>query len=1154
MRPIDPRLIKSVPAVRTLLATLATLNVAGVVLIVAQATLLADLVVAIFQRHESGSELTARLLWLAAVGVGRAAVASAQEWLAAHASVRIRTQLRSRVLAAVVRLGPHGVSRQPSGRLVTAAGPGLESLDGYLTRAVPAYVAVGVVPAVVLGRIGLADWQSGLLLLVVLPLIPLFMWLVGVMTKRHMDRQYALLSKLSGHFLDLVQGLTTLKVYGQAGRQVQTVRRATESYRKHTMSTLRAAFLSGLVLDLISTLSVAVVAVDVGLRLKFGHLDLSTALLVLFLAPELFAPLRAVGMQHHAAVEGSTAAAAALDVIADAEAAEQAHRPGTAPVAGTTGRIDLHELRLTYPGRSEAALDGFDLLLLPGQIVAMQGRSGAGKTTVLSCLLDFERPDSGSITVGTPDGSAALASLAATSWREHVAWVPQRPELTQRTVAAEVALGDPGAPAERVAAAIEVCHAPHGDTRLGEGGSAVSAGQRRRVAMARALLRVQREIDAGSVPLLLLDEPTEDLDARTEQVIASVISSLAGKATVLFASHSDALAAVADRLVVVSGGRVVDDIGQVPVRVPAPAGGPVLDVNGHPTPVPRSRARIGDVLGLRGIAKRLTVAGALSGATGIAGLALTATSIWLICRASEMPNVQALAIAVVGVRTFALARALLRYAERLVSHDSALRLLAQVRARVFAALEPLVPAGLGDIRRGDLLRRFVNDVDGVQEGLVRAIVPFIGAAITSAGAVLLAALLAPWAGVALAIALLLGLLLAPWLSHAVAGPGERLTELAGSRDASATALIDGLAELTAYGAQDRALAEIAELDAAIAQENRRPALGAALGAAVTGVASAAALPAVLAAGAAATSANALAAVSVGTLAACVMAGFDALTTVPTAFAAWSRFRGGFERVAELLASPAPVPEPAVPATVPAGATGLRATGLDLAPAPSAPVILRDADLQLRPGQRVAIIGPSGCGKSTLMTAAMRLIPTSGGELELSRGRESVRLSELRAGDVPPLLAGSLQGDHVFDASLRDNLRVVRPEATDDELDVVARRAGLREFVAGLPDGWNTKAGPDGAALSGGQRQRLLLARALLADPDVLVLDEPTAHLDAQSEQEVLADLLDATRGRTLLMSTHRRLSPGQVDHVVRIDEGRLRDEGEPADDEPLVRA
>ncbi|HLY34034.1 MAG TPA: thiol reductant ABC exporter subunit CydD [Jatrophihabitantaceae bacterium] len=1132
-RLVDPRLVRAVPAVRRLLVVVGAGQAIGAVLTVAQAALLSDIVVGVFLDHRSATQLSGRLALLVAVGLVRAGLAAAQEWTTARASVLIRARVRSRALDALVRLGHSGGTRTETGRLATMTGPGLEALDGYVTRALPALVGAVAIPPVVLLCIGIADWQSALLLLVVLPLVPLFMALVGLMTRRYTERQYRTLAALSGHFLDLVRGLTTLKVYGQGARQTATVRRATDLYRRHTMAALRTGFLSGLVLDLLATLSIALIAVDVGLRLDHGSLRLAPALFVLLLTPEVFAPLRAMGAQHHAAEDGRVAAAAALDLCDAADSAQSAETG--VDVARCAGRVRFHSLRVCYAGRERPALDDVTFAVEPGELVAVQGPSGAGKSTLLAALAGFVRPESGSVVVSADGGSVALSALDLEAWRKQLAWVSQRPRLTQPTVAAEVALGDPSAGPDRIERAIARCQAPPADSIVGEDGSALSAGQRRRVALARALMRAWRVCDDGSVPIVLLDEPSEDLDRRTEAVVASVLADLAGRATVLVATHSNRLARVADRRIVIDSGRLVSDEQLRPDReicVPAP-----LRVT---TNVPTAELQPGPVvaLPLRAMARKLAPAAALSGVAGLVGLALTATSIWLICRAAQHPNVQELAIAVVGVRTFALARALLRYAERLASHDSALRLLAQLRVRVFEALQPLVPFATGDLRRGDLLRRFVSDVDGVQEGLIRAVVPFVGAAITSAGAVALATALAPGSGLVLAIGVLAGLVAAPALSRVLAGNSAQASDLAGRRDAMTSNLADGLPDLVAYGAARSTVRDIESLDTELLIATRRSALAAAAGVALSATASAVTMPLVLAAGARAVTSGALSGVNAGVLVACVLVAFEVIAPLPSAFAAWSAVRAGAARVADVLNRPVPLAEPGRPGIVPRGATGLAATAASVAPSMSAADVLHEVDLTVRPGERVALVGASGCGKSTLLSALLRLTPVHSGEVVVERGGTAVNVDRLRAADMPPLVAGSLQGDHVFDASLADNLRVVRPDATDAHLQEVARRVRLSDFIEALPDGWHTPAGPDGAALSGGQRQRLLLARALLADPDVLVLDEPTAHLDADTERAVLLDLLRATRGRTIVMSSHRRLHDGDVDAVYEIADGR----------------
>ncbi|HZC72598.1 MAG TPA: thiol reductant ABC exporter subunit CydD, partial [Jatrophihabitans sp.] len=806
-RPVDPRLLRHVPACRRLLAVLAGIQVLTAVLVVAQASLLAHVVVTIFTGRAGVGAVAGPIVLVGGVGALRAGLAGLQEWVTGRASLAVRAQLRQATLDAVVRLGPMWARRQPPGRLVNATGPGLDALDGYVTRALPALVAAGVVPGVVLARIAWADWQSGLILLVLMPLVPLFMAIVGITTKRHVARQYAILGRLAGHFLDLLRGLTTLRIYGRAEVQEATLRTATDAYRRHTLTTLRIAFLSGLILDLLAALSVALVAVDIGLRLDAGHVSFGVALLVLILAPELFAPLRAVGAQHHAAQEGATAAAAALDIVAEAAAAPAL----TAPVADDGG-IELACVTVTYPDRDEPALDGVTLSFAPGSVTALTGRSGAGKTTVLAALLGFVAPEDG-----------AMRSAA----RESIAWVPQRPRPSQPTVAEEIRLGWPEASDAAVAEACQSCHAPAPATPLGEDGRGVSAGQRRRIALARAVLRARSVQAAGSVPLVLLDEPSEDLDRNTEAVVVAVVDALRRSAAiVVIATHSAALTRLADRVVSLAGGRVVAEHRQRPSHAQR-SGFPAwralqLAADGLQAGKPDQpqRYRLRDLVREAGAGRRLLLAAALSVSAALCGLGLTAASMWLISRAAQHPNVQALAVAVVGVRTFAIGRALLRYAERLVTHDGALRMLATLRVRVFAALRPLPPEVIGSYGRGDLLRRFVGDVDGAQEGLVRALVPVSGAVAGGLGAVAIAAALAPFAGLCLAAGLLLagGVALSAYRGS---GSGASLVRIAGRRDGRSAALVDALDELVAYGRAADAVQRVAAEDARLRSASRR---------------------------------------------------------------------------------------------------------------------------------------------------------------------------------------------------------------------------------------------------------------------------------------------------------------------------------------------
>ncbi|WP_207394070.1 thiol reductant ABC exporter subunit CydD [Actinomadura formosensis] len=544
MKPLDPRLLKYARTTRVFLVSSVALGTATAGLIIAQATLLADMLTRAFLRGASLAGLRTPLLLLLAVVLTRTLVAWLQEVAAHRSSAAVKSQLRGRLLARALALGPRWLSGERSGELATLATRGIDALDDYFSRYLPQLVLAVIVPAAVGFRILLGDWLSAVTIAATLPLIPVFMILVGLTTQRKMDRQWRTLSLLAAHFLDVVAGLPTLKIFGRARAQAAKIREVTDRHRRATMSTLRIAFLSALVLELLSTLSVALVAVSIGLRLVEGGLGLETALLVLILAPEAYLPLRQVGAQYHASAEGLTAAARIFEVL-------------ETPVPSTGSRTDIPDLShatvrldgatVTYPGRDVPALDGFSLTVHPGETVALVGPSGAGKSTVLSVLLGFVQPDSGRVLVDWDD----LAGFSPDAWRAMISWVPQRPHLFAGTVADNIRLGRPEASPAAVRAAAEAANAlefiealPAGfDTPLGERGSGLSAGQRQRIALARAFLR--------DAPLLLLDEPTSNLDAESEALVIDAVQRLKTGRTVVLVAHRPTLLPLADRVVTV---------------------------------------------------------------------------------------------------------------------------------------------------------------------------------------------------------------------------------------------------------------------------------------------------------------------------------------------------------------------------------------------------------------------------------------------------------------------------------------------------------------------------------------------------------------------------------------------------------------------------
>ena len=546
MRPVDPRLLRRAAAARGYLILTVLLGLVTTALVLAQAGLLAH-ALATAATGTGAAALGGTLVALLAVLVARAVTAYGGEIAALRAAAAVKSQLRRQLTAHVLRLGPSWLRGQRAGEVATLSTKGLDNLDPYFARFLPQLVLAVLVPVAVVARVAAADWISGLVIAVTLPVIPVFAALIGMQTRVRTQRQWQLLARLGGHFLDVVEGLPTLKLFGRAEAQTGVIAEVTDAYRGATMSTLRVAFLSALVLELSAAVATALVAVEVGLRLLAGHLGYQTALLVLLLTPEAYLPLRAVGTQFHASMDGVTAAGRACEILETPLPAASRPAPGglgrAAPVAPDlrTDRIFLNEITLSYPSRQVPALDGVSLPIQPGERITLAGASGAGKSSLLALLLRFAEPTAGRIEVG-PAGTD-LATLDAAGWRRQIAWVPQHPHLFDGTVASNIALGQPDAPRAAIARAAEAAGAagfidelPGGyECPLGERGARLSAGQRQRIALARAFLR--------DAPLLLLDEPTAHLDPITARMITGTIERLMAGRTVLLVSHGAGWAA-----------------------------------------------------------------------------------------------------------------------------------------------------------------------------------------------------------------------------------------------------------------------------------------------------------------------------------------------------------------------------------------------------------------------------------------------------------------------------------------------------------------------------------------------------------------------------------------------------------------------------------
>lgn len=1078
-----------------------------------------------------------QLAWGAAGAILRSLTVWAQGVASRRAALGVKEELRSRLLERALQQGASdrrdGMS---DGGLAVLATRGLDALDNYYTQFLPALVNCATVPLLLGARILFADWVSAVVIVLTVPLVPLFMVLIGRHTEDRVHEAQAALRRLSGHILELAKGLPVLVGLGRAGEQRAALEDISEQYRTRTMGTLRTAFLSALALELIATISVAVVAVFIGVRLVAGDMGLEAGLLALILAPDCYLPLRELGTAHHASDDGRAALAAANGVL-DAPRARRLESAsgvpddtspgGTSPGGGPDDRgpsvVDVTGLSVSYAGRRTTAVGPLDFHAPAGRITALDGPSGAGKSTVLGVLAG---------TIGDGAGAAVTGRIAGAR-AGAVAWVPQHPAMVAGTVLEEILLylgsGDEGGDAETRARA--VLHRASAAHLAAKHPAELSPGELRRVALARGLAR----LDAGAT-VLLLDEPTAHLDHETAQAVRSAIKSLRGTATVILVAHDAETRALADHVVAlgaVPGGapaagyraRSVPAPVPPPVSHKLPAGTPsataaVAAASPGPGAV-RSLARILGPLWLR-----FTGAGTVGALAALFAVALSGLSGWLIIRASEQPPILYLLGAIVGVRFFGIGRAVLRYWERLLTHDAVFVAMTRLRGSLWATLSRRALSLRRLLQGGNVLGAVVDDVDTLRDLLPRVVLPPLTALAVAASGVAATALLVPAAVPAVALAGFCGLAVAPTAALLADRNAARAEQQLRSvvLDGVASAL-DARADLSANGVAAPVLHRLRSGDRAATASAQRSAWAEGLGQAITVLAcSLAALWAGLLAAPAvegAAAAPAIAAVVVLMQLALV----EPYAAVVTAVRQAPSLASVLRRVAGSGALDVPRPGisdhgvRALPDR-PGKAQGLT---FDNAAAawPGGPAVFSGLSAEAAPGRWLAVTGPSGSGKSTLLSVLLGFLPVQEGSAQLSG-----------------TAAWCPQEAHLFDSTIRGNLLLARPAGNkpgEDAMHQALAAVGLSALVAGMPGGLDTRIGPGGAFLSGGERQRLAMARTLLSGAAVLLLDEPTAHLDAESARTMMAELRAGLKDVTVVLVTH---NPADIDPAdARLDLG-----------------
>ncbi len=1082
-----------------------------------------------------------QLVWGMAGVVLRSVTVWAQGVASRRAALGVKEELRSQLLGHALRNGVR-TSGPADGGLAVLATRGLDALDSYYTQFLPALVNCATIPLLLGARILFADWVSAVVVVLTVPLVPLFMVLIGRYTEDKVKDAQAALSRLSAHMLELAKGLPVLVGLGRAVAQRRALEDISEEYRSRTMGTLRTAFLSALALELIATISVAVVAVFIGVRLVHGDMALEAGLLALILAPDCYLPLRELGTAHHASDDGRAALAETTAVL-DAPG-QRRLEPATVPAGGSRSLQDVTVGGLTvhYAGRSGAAVGPLSFTAPAGLITALDGPSGAGKSTVLGVLAG---------TVGAMAGAGAAGTRVTGTLHGFtpgdVAWVPQHPVMVAETVLEEVLLYRTAGPSGTAGPAdvrnadedVMQCLVSAAAVHLaGKHPAELSPGELRRVALARGLARVQ-----GGATVLLLDEPTAHLDRETADAVAETIHDLRNRVTVILVAHDRQTRELADHVVPLAAAGQTAQVssssgssiapgrtapaGTAPAgtasRSAVPAGSAGAEARGLASKAEaRAAEQAAPIAGLLGrllapVRGRFAGAGAVGTLASLFAVALSGLSGWLILRASEQPPILYLLTAIVGVRFFGIGRAVLRYCERLLLHDAVFASLTLLRGRLWESLSRRALSLRRLLQGGNVLGVVIDDVDTVRDLLPRVVLPPVTAFAVAAAAIATSAWLVPAALPAVLVAAAASLVLAP-VTALVADRMSARTEqrLRSGVLRRIAAALDARAELHANGAAAPVLDAIRAEDRAATRASQRSAWAEGLGQAIT----------VAACSAAALACAALAApqVLVGTVAAPTAAvvvlmqlalaePFAAMTTAVRQFPA---LRAVLRRIGESgvleEGRGSQAPELTAPAPRQGGSPGIELAGLSAAWPGGAPVFT-DLSAVAEPGRWLAVTGPSGAGKSTLLAVLLGFLPARQGRIGVTG----------RAAWCP-------QEAHLFDSTIRGNLLLGCPERpssgqasdTDAEQDMqqALKAVGLEPLLKRLDQGLDTRIGPGAAFLSGGERQRLAVARTLMSQAEVILLDEPTAHLDAESGRALMADLRAGLRSRTVVLVTH----------------------------------
>ena len=1096
-----------------------------------------------------------------------------QESVANRLGSAVKATFRERALEHMFKLGVQHKERH--GDVIHMLTDGLEQVDAYVARYIPQILYAIMIPLIM--GIAIVDTLPiiGIILIITVPLIPFFMILIGKQADRLNKEQWERMSFLSGHFLDVLQGITTLKLFGRAKDQIKVIGRLSEEFKDSTLRVLRVAFLSALVLELVSTISTALIAVYLGLTLLDGEISFFSAFFILLLAPEFYTPFRQLGAAFHTGMAGKTSILKYEEFMN-----RQPSLPigGQSQLKGKVQAIEIKDLTFTYED-SENGVQHISLVAKRNFPIMLVGESGAGKSTIAHIIGGFLTAPKGSVTIDGLD----LCDIDIEWWRQQITYVSQHPHIMKGTLRDVLSFGMNVSDEEIIEACkevqlLDVIHRQQDglDTVIGEGGLGLSGGERQRVALVRAFLR------KGQV--LILDEVTAHLDVKTEAIISSAIKRLMDNKIVIIIGHRLQTMHWASTLYVLKHGRIIQQGSYAKL----------LSVDGYFKDLVTSglgefsstieeqlkteksfslehREEIDNSIcvdnqdayvlgqdtiqtpevstsktGIQGWKLLFTVLSPAKWSLVLAliftfltvfmNVGLLTVSAWLLASAALQPGLTYLSLAIVGVRFFGVSRAVCRYFERYTSHRMAFQGLYGLRVWFYAHLEPLAPAILKRFGAGDMLGRIMGDIEVLQFFYLRTLIP---PAAAIALTILVAygvstidnSLVAPIVLAAFILGLVLPLVVYAHNKQSLTAIGPQQ----GEYKSLLSDTMDSLEDVISYGNEQLVYNRIQHMMSTVDANKGIIERGMNLGNTLFlgGVQITVVIVAILAANALT---GAWASVMVAVAAIGTQAWFEALQPMIAAVHHGAESKVATSRLIALADEPIPVVEPNAPKPFNANR---EITFTDVSFGYDAHRrIYEHLRLDIKQGQSIAIVGASGSGKTTLFNMLERLYDYSG-----SIHVGDVELKDISIDTWRNALGTITQDTYIFHASFEDNIRLARPDASEADLEYAIDCASLRSVVERLPDGIHTIVGSGGHGLSGGERQRVALARLFLRKPQVVLLDEPLEGLDQVTRKALHRDLMEYVQDKTCLYITHQLEGLEHMDRILFMDKGQIIEDG-----------